>query len=37
MIDPKIKELLNKYDFVVIPSRCVKSLWQTWQRKMVEC
>lgn len=29
MIDPKIKELLDKNDFVVIPSRCVKSLWQT--------
>lgn len=29
MIDPKIKEQLEKYDFVVIPSRCVKSLWQT--------
>lgn len=29
MIDPKIREQLKEYDFVVIPSRCVKSLWQT--------
>ena len=29
MIEPKIKEQLEKYDFVVIPSRCVKALWQT--------
>ena len=29
MIDTKIKEQLDKYDFVVIPSRCVKGLWQT--------
>lgn len=29
MIEPKIKEQLDKYDFVVIPSRCVRALWQT--------
>lgn len=29
MIDPKIREQLEKYDFVVIPSRLVKGLWQT--------
>lgn len=29
MIDPKIKELLEKHDFVVIPSKLVRGLWQT--------
>lgn len=29
MIDTKIKELLDKNDFVVIPSRCVRELRQT--------
>lgn len=29
MIDPNIREQLEKHDFVVIPSRCVRGLYQT--------
>ena len=29
MIDPKIREQLDQYDFVIIPSKLVRGLWQT--------